>query len=90
MASVDQLLGNTVMGEKDPEEVDGSNLADGALEDHIAHWAEVLDRWVTGIDRRLGRQDGAAGVDGNGSPPPAEGGSQPLVDGLDADPGAEP
>jgi hypothetical protein len=41
---------------KEPE---GSNLGDSALQEHIAHWADVLDRWVQNIDARLGRPDGA-------------------------------
>jgi hypothetical protein len=77
------------MAEKDAEQVGASNLADGVLQDHIAHWAEVLDRWVRGIDKGLGRQDdGARSIGGDASQRP-DGGSQPLVDLLDADPGAQ-
>ncbi len=46
------------MAEEDMPAVEGSNLADSGLQDHIAHMADVLDRWVKGIDTRLGRQDG--------------------------------
>ncbi|HEY8816906.1 MAG TPA: hypothetical protein VIP57_17635 [Candidatus Dormibacteraeota bacterium] len=35
-----------------------SNLEDSGLQEHIAHWAEVLDRWVQSIDTRLGRHEG--------------------------------
>jgi hypothetical protein len=40
------------------KDTEGSNLGDGGLQEHIAHWAEVLDRWVQSIDARLGRGDG--------------------------------
>ena len=60
VAIIAELLGNNMTAEMDAEEFDGSNLADEGLQDHISHWAEVLDRWVRGIDRGLGRQDGAA------------------------------
>ena len=43
------------------EKVEGNKLEDSGLEEHMAHWAEVLDRWVKGIDSRLGRQDGGSG-----------------------------
>ena len=43
----------------DTKNLDGNNLGDSGLEGHMAHWAEVLDRWVRGIDTRLGRDDGA-------------------------------
>lgn len=46
------------MAEKDLRETDGTNLGDSGLQEHIAHWAEVLDRWVHNIDTRLGRHDG--------------------------------
>jgi len=36
------------------------------LQDHIAHWVDVLDRWVKRIDTGLGRQDGAATSNGDG------------------------
>ena len=63
------------MAEKDLRETEGSNLGDSGLEEHIAHWAEVLDRWVQSIDTRLGRQDG--------------GGQAPSVDGADVGPGVD-
>jgi hypothetical protein len=50
---------NTHMAEDESEGLDGS-VPDAALQDHIAHWVEVLDRWVKRIDTGLGRQDGAA------------------------------
>jgi hypothetical protein len=70
------------MAEKDPEGLDGSNLEESGLQQDVAHWAEVLDRWVRGIDTRLGRKGGgqehvsadgdAASLDG-APPEPAEG-----------------
>jgi hypothetical protein len=47
------------MAETYLSEPKGNNLGDSGLQEHIAHWAEVLDRWVQSIDRRLGRRDGA-------------------------------
>lgn len=41
---------------------EAGNLGDSGLEEHIAHWAEVLDHWVQSIDARLGRQDGGVPV----------------------------
>lgn len=46
------------MADKEAEGLEGDNLGDSRLQDHIAHWAEVLDRWVMGIDTRLGRESG--------------------------------
>lgn len=42
----------------DAEKVEGNKSEDGGLAEHMAHWAEVLDQWVKGIDSRLGQQDG--------------------------------
>jgi hypothetical protein len=42
----------------DADKVEGNNSEDSGLEDLMAHWADVLDRWVNGIDTVLGRQDG--------------------------------
>ena len=42
----------------DANKVEGNNSEDSGLEDQITHWADVLDRWVKGIDTGLGRQDG--------------------------------
>jgi ribosomal protein S12 methylthiotransferase accessory factor YcaO len=42
----------------DAEKLNGDNLEDSGLEEHMAHWADVLDRWVRGIDTQLGRQEG--------------------------------
>ncbi len=72
MAIIAELLGNQGMAEKDAEEVDGNNLADGGLQDHLAHWMDVLDRWVRGIDKGLGRQDRAAApIAGEHEAPPS-------------------
>jgi hypothetical protein len=57
------------MAEKDAEGLEGSNLVDSGLEENIAHWAEVLDRWIKSIDTRLGR---APGMDGDAQAPPSE------------------
>lgn len=58
MGSFEELLGNGKMAEEDTAAVGENNIGDSGLQDHIAHWVDVLDRWVTGIDTRLGRQDG--------------------------------
>jgi translation initiation factor 2 alpha subunit (eIF-2alpha) len=42
-----------------------SNLEDSGLQEHIAHWAEVLDRWVKRIDAGLREENGdPSGPDG--------------------------
>jgi hypothetical protein len=49
----------------DEEEAKGSpdgGSEDGALQDHIAHWVEVLDAWVRRVDLGMGRRVGAARV----------------------------
>ena len=46
------------MAEEDAWGRDGANLEGEGLQDHIAHWIEVLDRWVQGIDRGMGKLDG--------------------------------
>ena len=71
------------MAEKETEEVDQNNLVDGGLQDHIAHWMEVLDRWVKGIDKGLGRHDGVAG------PITGDDEARPGRDGLGIDPGPQ-
>lgn len=50
----------TYMADEESEEFGGSGSADEVLQDHIAHWMEVLDRWVKRIDSGLGTQDGGA------------------------------
>jgi len=64
------------MAEKSLREAEGNNLGDSALEEHVAHWADVLDRWVQSIDARLGRRDGRF--------------RPPSLDEGDAGPSAEP
>jgi hypothetical protein len=55
------------MAEEDAEG-DGGNSGDGDLQDHIAHWVEVLDGWVKRIDLGMGRQEGdVASLNGNGA-----------------------
>jgi hypothetical protein len=46
------------MAEKDMRETEGTDLVGSELKEHVTHWAQVLDRWVQKIDKRLGRQDG--------------------------------
>ena len=58
------------MAEKDAMGVDESNPGDGGLQDHIAHWSEVLDRWVKGIDTGLGRDGEVDDHDGESSAQP--------------------
>jgi hypothetical protein len=55
--------------------MEANNLADDGWQDQVAHWAEVLDRWVKGIDTRLGRDTRD---------------SEPLPGDVDAVPDAEP
>jgi hypothetical protein len=68
------------MGEKDAGELDGGNLGDSGLEGHIVHWSEVLDRWVKGVDMRLGR---LSDFD------PVAGQPLPMQDPGDGEPGGE-
>lgn len=83
MARVKELLGNRGMADKHAGESEG-NLGDGGLQENVAHWAEVLDRWVRGIDARLGRLQ-----ETDRQPPTLDGHSRPSGDEIDADPGAE-
>jgi hypothetical protein len=89
LASAGQHLSNRGMAEKDPEGMAASNLEESGLQQDIAHWAEVLDRWVKGIDTRLGRNGGAQDVaspDGEGRS--VDGSPWGPVDGeIDADHG---
>jgi hypothetical protein len=55
------------MAETYLKDTEGSNLGDSGLQEHIAHWSDVLDRWIQSIDARLGRHDG-----GLPAPPPDE------------------
>jgi hypothetical protein len=84
VATIEELLGSRSMGEKDAGELDGGNLGDTGLEGHIVHWSEVLDRWVKGVDTRLGRLS-----DLNGQPEPLDGQPQPMHDRGDPEPGGE-
>lgn len=43
------------MAENDAMGFGESKPPESGLHDHIAHWSEVLDRWVKGIDTGLGR-----------------------------------
>ena len=56
------------MAEEDAEGVVGEHPEDGGLQDHIAHWMEVLEGWVRRIDLGMGRQDGdVAYLNGDGA-----------------------
>jgi len=46
------------MADEDVESIEGTSVGDDGLQDHIAHWIEVLDRWVKGVDLGMGRRDG--------------------------------
>ena len=50
------------------------------LQDHIAHWMEVLDSWVKRIDLGMGREGEAISLDGFDAV------GVPPVDGAGADP----
>ena len=52
-----------------------TNFGESSLQDDLAHWAEVLDRWVKSIDMGLGRSDAG---------PP-----EPGLDEADVGPGRE-
>ncbi|MEA2655340.1 MAG: hypothetical protein QOI23_705 [Chloroflexota bacterium] len=74
MATVRELLGKKAFGRGGASGMEGNNLGESGLEEHIAHWADVLDRWVKGIDMRLGRDEGQG---------------EPGLDEFDAAPGSE-
>jgi hypothetical protein len=59
-ASLGELLRNRDMAEKHADGSKESNLGDSGLEEHIAHWSEVLDSWVKRFDTRLGRNAGGS------------------------------
>ena len=57
------------MVDEESEGLNGEGSEGTALQEHIAHWVDVLDHWVTRIDSGLGRQvvrAGPAGADGGG------------------------
>lgn len=55
------------MNEEETEELAGGSSEDGSLQDHMAHWVEVLDRWIRRVDLGMGRQeDGAEEPDAEG------------------------
>jgi hypothetical protein len=55
--------------------LDGAS-EDGALQEHIAHWVEVLDTWVKRVDLGMGRKSATNVGDGDGA-------THPDGDGLD-------
>ena len=57
----------TYMTDEESEGFDGRDSEDEALQEHIAYWMEVLDRWVKRIDSGLGKQEGGeASLEGDG------------------------
>jgi len=75
------------MADEESEGFGGSRSADEVLQDHIAHWMEVLDRWVKRIDTGLGTQDGGASM-----PEGADGGENvpsQMDDGVDFEKGVQ-
>ena len=64
---------------RDEEEAERSldgGSEDGGLQEHIAHWVEVLDTWVKRVDLAMGRKTAANVGDGDGT-------KHPDGDGLD-------
>ena len=62
------LWATTYMTDEESEGFDGRDSEYEALQDHIVHWMEVLDRWVKRIDSGLGRQEGGeASLEGDGT-----------------------
>ena len=50
------------MVEEEAKELPSEGSEDGALPEHIAHWVDVLDRWVKRIDLDMGGRIGAGRV----------------------------
>jgi hypothetical protein len=46
------------MFEEGAEGIEGGELEDRGLHEHITHWVEVLDRWVADLDRDMCRPAG--------------------------------
>jgi hypothetical protein len=59
------------MKEEEAGEVAGGSSEDGSLQDDMAHWAEVLDRWVRRVELGLGARAAGNGAPGKGGPDPA-------------------
>lgn len=64
---------SNAMKEEEAGEVAGGSSEGGSLQDDIAHWAEVLDRWVRRVDLGLGAR--ATGKDA-----PGDGGTETAQD----------
>jgi hypothetical protein len=68
------------MGEEEAGGLSVESSKDGSLQDEMAHWVEVLDRWIkrvdVGMDGRLDETDGDSldGIDG------VAGASEPAPD----------
>ena len=44
--------------EEEAEGLPGGSSEEGALQDHLAYWVDVLDRWVKRVDLGMGRREG--------------------------------
>jgi hypothetical protein len=60
------------MKEEEAGEVAGGSSEAGSLQDDIAHWAEVLDRWVRRVDLGMGARAARKDTQGDGGPDPAQ------------------
>ena len=64
---------SNAMKEEEAEELGGGSPEDGLLQDHLAHWVEVLDRWVRRVDLGLGARPAGKDAPGDGGTDPAHG-----------------
>ena len=60
------------MMEEEAGELAGGSSENGSLQDDIAHWAEVLDRWVRRVDLGLGARSAGKEAPGDREPAPAQ------------------
>jgi hypothetical protein len=63
---------SNAMKEEEVGELAGGSSDDGSLIDDIAHWAEVLDRWVRRVDLGMGARATGKEAPGDGGPDPAQ------------------
>lgn len=49
------------MADEQADSIEGTSVEDDGLQEHIAQWIGVLDRWVKGVDLGMGRHDGDPG-----------------------------
>jgi hypothetical protein len=55
------------MDEEETGGLSGGSPKDGSLQDEMAHWVEVLDRWIKRVDVGMdGRLHDTAAADGDG------------------------